>query len=70
MSAYCPITNLEHADAAHEWLFNGVNDYRPQMSMLDFNAWCGQRGSWPVVTHQVNIKVSITERGSPCIRRG
>jgi hypothetical protein len=38
VSAYCPITNLEHADAAHEWLFNGVNDYRAiQMSMLDFN---------------------------------
>jgi hypothetical protein len=38
VSAYCPITNLEHADAAHEWLFNGVNDYRSiQMSMLDFN---------------------------------
>jgi len=38
VSAYCPITNLEHADAAHEWLFNGVNDYRAiQVSMLDFN---------------------------------
>ncbi|WP_296509601.1 subtype B tannase [Rhodoferax sp.] len=38
VSAYCPITNLERADAAHEWLFNGVNDYRAiQVSMLDFN---------------------------------
>lgn len=38
VSAYCPITNLENADAAHEWLFNGLNDYRSiQMSMLDFN---------------------------------
>ena len=27
VSAYCPITNLEHADAAYEWQFNGVNDY-------------------------------------------
>jgi acetyl esterase/lipase len=26
-SAYCPITNLEHADAAYEWQFNGVNEY-------------------------------------------
>ena len=24
---YCPITNLEHADMAYEWIFNGVNDY-------------------------------------------
>lgn len=26
VSAYCPITNLDHADAAYEWQFNGVND--------------------------------------------
>lgn len=38
VSAYCPIINLEQADAAYEWLFNGVNDYRKiEMSMLDFN---------------------------------
>ena len=23
--AYCPITNLDHADMAYEWMFNGVN---------------------------------------------
>ena len=28
VSAYCPITNLEHADTAYEWQFNGVNDYQ------------------------------------------
>lgn len=27
VSAYCPITNLDNADMAYEWLFNGVNDY-------------------------------------------
>ncbi len=38
VSAYCPITNLENADAAHEWQFNGVNEYRKiEMNMLDFN---------------------------------
>lgn len=26
-SCYCPITNLEHADMAYEWIFAGVNDY-------------------------------------------
>ena len=38
VSAYCPITNLEHADAAYEWLFQGVNDFRKiDMRMLDFH---------------------------------
>ncbi len=27
VSAYCPITNLENADAAYEWQFNGVNEF-------------------------------------------
>ena len=25
--AYCPITNLEHADMAYEWVFQGVDEY-------------------------------------------
>jgi len=28
VSAYCPITNLDNADMAYEWQFNGVNDYK------------------------------------------
>ncbi|WP_439256552.1 subtype B tannase [Lonepinella sp. BR2271] len=36
VSAYCPITNLEHADAAYEWEFNGLHQYsRMDMSKLD-----------------------------------
>lgn len=31
VSAYCPITNLDNADMAYEWLFNGVNDYKKMM---------------------------------------
>ncbi len=27
VSAYCPITNLDHADMAYEWQFNGINTY-------------------------------------------
>ena len=27
VSAYCPITNLENADSAYEWMYNGVNSY-------------------------------------------
>jgi len=38
VSAYCPISNLENADSAYEWLFNGVNEYKSfNISMLDFN---------------------------------
>lgn len=33
VSAYCPITNLENADAAYEWLFNGNNEYRKLSSV-------------------------------------
>jgi hypothetical protein len=32
--AYCPITNLDHADMAYEWVFNGVNEYH-QRQMPD-----------------------------------
>lgn len=30
VSAYCPIHNLEHADAAYEWQFNGLIDWHQQ----------------------------------------
>ncbi|OOF40205.1 alpha/beta hydrolase [Rodentibacter mrazii] len=40
VSAYCPITNLEHADSAYEWEFNGLNDYqRMDMSRLNANSY-------------------------------
>lgn len=28
VSSYCPITNLDHADMAYEWLINGINNYK------------------------------------------
>ena len=37
VSAFCPITNLAHADEAYEWQFEGLREYRSiAMSMLDF----------------------------------
>jgi hypothetical protein len=30
-SCYCPITNLENADIAYEWMFNGMNDYNTRV---------------------------------------
>lgn len=38
VSAYCPITDLDHADCAYEWQFNGVNSFNAaMMQMLDGN---------------------------------
>lgn len=47
-SCYCPITNLDHADMAYEWEFEGLNEYHkmhfepameegqpPKMSIID-----------------------------------
>lgn len=31
---YCPITNLDHADMAYEWVFNGQNDYHQSRMMV------------------------------------
>ena len=33
-SVYCPITNLENADMAYEWIFYGENKYQPAMWQL------------------------------------
>lgn len=38
VSSYCPITNLENADAAYEWQLAGVADYRKMLitQMIDY----------------------------------
>lgn len=37
VSAFCPITNLAHADEAYEWQFEGIREYRNvAISMLDY----------------------------------
>lgn len=35
VSAYCPITNLDHADAAYEWEFGGITDYQTLKIAMD-----------------------------------
>lgn len=37
-SCYCPITNLDHADAAYEWQFHGLNNYNSWMGKGVLNA--------------------------------
>ena len=34
-SVYCPITNLENADSAYEWIFYGVKTYYPAMWQIE-----------------------------------
>lgn len=38
VSAYCPITDLDHADAAYEWQYNGAKTYKKMMisQMADY----------------------------------
>lgn len=48
VSAYCPIHNLEHADMAYEWEFNGINDFHRMHIKFtkdgkpDFTPWDGK----------------------------
>ena len=38
VSAYCPITNLDNADAAYEWQYGHVKDYKKMnIRQLDYN---------------------------------
>jgi len=37
-SCYCPITNLDHADAAYEWLFAGINTCDNRGRKTEMNA--------------------------------
>ena len=54
-SVYCPITDLDHADMAYEWMFNGVNTYHqgkgrhdaPAMMESGANEGTGMPGGAP-----------------------
>jgi len=37
VSAYCPVHNLAHADAAYEWQFNGINQWHRQRVRIENN---------------------------------
>lgn len=39
VSAYCPITDIDHADMAYEWLFSGQNQYKAMVmpKMIDWH---------------------------------
>ncbi|MDO4641755.1 MAG: subtype B tannase [Neisseria sp.] len=56
VSAYCPITNLENANAAYEWQFNGINDYQKMnITQLDYHV---ERKLVPGTLTDAQIKLS------------
>ncbi|WP_369828951.1 subtype B tannase [Glaesserella sp. 15-184] len=62
VSAYCPITNLEHADMAYEWEFNGLNQFsRMDMSKLNAASFNDRSKPMPKIEGELTaeqIKVS------------
>ncbi|MFA9487884.1 MULTISPECIES: subtype B tannase [unclassified Mannheimia] len=62
VSAYSPITNLENADIAYEWQFNGVNEYsRMDMSRLNADSYNNRSKPMPKIEGSLNeaeIKLS------------
>ncbi len=57
VSAYCPITNLEHADSAYEWEFNGLNQYsRMDMSKLNAAGYNDRSKPMPMLEGELNAQ--------------
>lgn len=57
VSSYCPITNLEHADAAYEWQFYGINSYNNKM----------EGGPGTMTAEQVQLSGELKKLFSPYI---
>ncbi len=56
-SVYCPITNLEHADAAYEWQFNGLNEYsRMDMSKLTASGFNDRSRAMSTIEGSLTLK--------------
>ncbi len=54
VSAYCPITNLDNADAAYEWQFNGVNEYAGR-------SFGSEPGKQQLTSEQIAISAQLKE---------
>lgn len=65
VSDYAGITNLDHADAAYEWQFNGVNDYtKMQITVVSGQV---QRTQIPgtLTTDQINVSNDLKAAFTP-----
>ena len=59
VSAYCPITDLDHADSAYEWQFNGIDTFNAgMMRMLDGNNAPSQTSN-ELTDHQKEISAQL-----------
>ncbi|MGN0299264.1 MAG: subtype B tannase [Lachnospiraceae bacterium] len=57
-SCYCPITNLDHADMAYEWQFDGVYEFRRmKMSMAEG----GRPKFTPVDGHMSEAEIHVSK---------
>lgn len=60
VSAYCPITNLEHSDMAYEWQFNGVTSYKKRSFPQAGNA--GPSGEMiPLTPEQMMVSAQLKD---------
>lgn len=57
VSAYCPITNLDHADMAYEWLFNSSKTYKKvaMPGMVDFRVQRQESALDTLTAQQVEV---------------
>ncbi|MGF7453304.1 subtype B tannase [Pasteurella bettyae] len=63
VSAYCPITNLEHADMAYEWQFHTLTDYeRMDMSKLTAQTYNDRSKGMPMITGSLDNKQLIVSQ--------
>jgi hypothetical protein len=60
-SCYCPIHNLENADAAYEWLFNGTNDFHK----MRFENHDGKVEMIPEVGNMTPDQISLSNELKP-----
>ena len=58
VSAYCPITNLNHADCAYEWQFNGIDTYQSRM----FDMIEGIQSSGPTTRELTPLQIKTSNQ--------
>ncbi len=63
VSAYCPITNLEHADMAYEWEFHTLTSYEQMdMSKLNAQSYNDRFKPMPMITGTLNTSQIATSK--------
>lgn len=60
-SCYCPIHNLEHADMAYEWQFNGINDFQTEQYDFSVNPPRVDSIEGSLTPHQIELSQSLKQ---------